>query len=74
MILVSVLQQLIQAKMECKQLENELKVVKQTNIEEKKTEKSDEGAEEKVRFNMETRITGYKIWHEVVLNLDEIFS
>ena len=61
MILVSVLQQLIQAKMECKQLENELKVVKQTNIEEKKTEKSDEGAEEKVRFNMETRITGYKI-------------
>ena len=74
MILVSVLQQLIQAKMECKQLENELKVVKQTNIEEKKTEKSDEGAEEKVRFNMETKITGSKIWHEVVLNLDEIFS
>ena len=47
--------------MECKQLENELKVVKQTNIEEKKTEKSDEGAEEKVRFNMETKINGYKI-------------
>lgn len=61
MILVSVLQQLIQAKMECKQLENELKVVKQTNIEEKKTEKSDEGAKEKVRFNMETKITGSKM-------------
>lgn len=41
-------QQLIQAKMECKQFENELKAVKQSQLEEKKAEKSSEGSEDKV--------------------------
>lgn len=44
-------QQLIQAKMECKQFENELKAVKQSQLEEKKAEKSSEGSEDKVILN-----------------------
>lgn len=45
------MQQLIQAKMECKQFENELKAVKQSQLEEKKAEKSSEGSEDKVILN-----------------------
>lgn len=37
--------------MECKQFENELKAVKQSQLEEKKAEKSSEGSEDKVILN-----------------------
>lgn len=40
-------QQLIQSKMECKQLENELRTMKQAQTEEKKGDKSEESSEDK---------------------------
>lgn len=56
------LQQLIQAKMECKQFENELKAVKQSQLEEKKAEKSSEGLEDKVILNKSVLLGNSGSW------------
>lgn len=63
------LQQLIQAKMECKQFENELKAVKQSQLEEKKAEKSSEGLEDKVILNKSVLLGNSGSWIKLLRNL-----
>lgn len=48
--------------MECKQFENELKAVKQSQLEEKKAEKSSEGSEDKVILNKSVLLGNSGSW------------